>query len=140
MQQPIQCCTIHEPLQMLASLLILIMRLPSYIGLNQHTPPHTTISLSEPLQCCWPCGTVVNVVVQSPELWNPVLVSFYPTAAAASIAINVLTLQTAFQQAGAESFAAGVQGIWGFSTPKTPASWGYTVAIVLYIATGGYLD
>jgi hypothetical protein len=74
--------------------------------------------------------------VQSPELWNPVLISFYPTAAAASIAINAATLQTAFQQAGAESFAAGLQGIWGFGTPKTPASWGYSVAILLYLATG----
>ncbi len=75
--------------------------------------------------------------MQSPELWNPVLISFYPTAAAASIAINTATLQTAFQQAGAESFTSGLQGIWGFGMPKTPASWGYSVAILLYLATGG---
>lgn len=79
------------------------------------------------------------MLVQSPELWNPVLISFYPTAAAASIAINAATLQTAFQQAGAESLAAGLQGIWGFGTPKTPASWGYSVAILLYLATGEFL-
>lgn len=65
------------------------------------------------------------------------LASFYPTAAAASIAINVATLQTAFKQAGAESFASGLQGIWGYSLPKNPASWGYSVAILLYVATGG---
>lgn len=75
--------------------------------------------------------------LQSPELWNPVLVSFYPTAAAASIAINVATLNTAFKEAGAESFASGLQGMWGFGAPKTPAAWGYTVAILLYLATGG---
>jgi hypothetical protein len=96
------------------------------------SPPTTQPTLPLPL--------FFYCVVQSPELWNPVLVSFYPTAAAASIAINVVTLQSAFQQAGAESFSAGLQGIWGFSTPKTPASWGYTFAIGLYIATGGCLQ
>jgi hypothetical protein len=85
------------------------------------------------------CARPLLLRVQSPELWNPVLISFYPTAAAASIAINAATLQTAFQQAGAEPFAAALQGIWGFGMPKTPASWGYSVAILLYLATGTFL-
>lgn len=84
--------------------------------------------------CC--CSCFCCCCLQSPEVWNPVLVSFYPTSAAASIAINVATLQTAFKQAGADSFGSGLQGMWGFGTPKTPASWGYTLSIVLYIATG----
>lgn len=74
--------------------------------------------------------------MQSPELWNPALASFYPTAAAMSIAINMATLQSAFKQAGVQSFAHGLQALLDFSTPKTPASWGYTVTIFLYIATG----
>lgn len=64
------------------------------------------------------------------------LLSFYPTAAAASIAINLATLSTAFKLAKAESFASGLGSMWGFDTPKTAAAWGYSVAILLYVATG----
>lgn len=90
------------------------------------------------VQCVSTCAVLLPCCscLQSPELWSPVLVSFYPTAAAASIAINVAVLQAAFKQAGAETFTSGLQSMWGFSTPKNAASWGYSVAILLYIATG----
>lgn len=87
------------------------------------------------MSACLAAWRVARLLLQSPELWNPVLAAFYPTAAAASVAVASLTLQSAFQQAGAASVSEGLQGIWGFSSPKTAASWGYSVAIVLYVAT-----
>jgi hypothetical protein len=76
------------------------------------------------------------LAVQSPGLWNPVLFSFYPTAAAASIAINAATLRSGFAQSGAASVSDGLASLAGFSLPKTPAGWTYGVFILLYVATG----
>jgi hypothetical protein len=75
--------------------------------------------------------------MQSPDLWNPVLVSFYPTAAAASIFINVATLRSACRQSGISS----VQGLLsaassGINLPQSPAAWVYSVFMLLYAATG----
>jgi hypothetical protein len=64
------------------------------------------------------------------------LFSFYPTAAAASIAINAATLRTGFAQSGAASVTEGLSSLAGFSVPKTPAGWTYSVFILLYAATG----
>ncbi|WIA31838.1 hypothetical protein OEZ86_002705 [Tetradesmus obliquus] len=71
----------------------------------------------------------------SPGLWSPVLFSFYPTAAAASIVINAATLCSGFAQSGAASIRAGLASVAGFSEPKTPAGWTYSVFILLYAAT-----
>jgi hypothetical protein len=76
------------------------------------------------------------VAVQSPGLWNPVLFSFYPTAAAASVAINVATLRSGFAQSGAASVQEGLASLARLTVPKTPAGWTYSLFILLYIATG----
>eukprot|EP00879_Flechtneria_rotunda_P005419 GHRR01005712.1.p1 GENE.GHRR01005712.1~~GHRR01005712.1.p1 ORF type:complete len:394 (+),score=124.42 GHRR01005712.1:253-1434(+) len=73
----------------------------------------------------------------SPELWNPVLVSIYPTSALVSVATNAATLQTAFKQSGIAAFGEGLQiALQGsIGVPSTTAGWVYSAFTLLYIAT-----
>lgn len=75
---------------------------------------------------------------QSPEVWNPVLLATYPTAALASIAVSAATLKLGFQQAGVAGPAAAWSALIGsgLAKPKSAAGWVYSVFLLLYAATG----
>jgi hypothetical protein len=106
--------------------------------ISRHSSTTHSITTCQHAESLSNCGTAVMFfpAVQSPGLWNPVLFSFYPTAAAASVAINVATLRSGFAQSGTASVQEGLASLAKFSAPKTPAGWTYSLFILLYIATG----
>ncbi|KAF6265767.1 hypothetical protein COO60DRAFT_1633231 [Scenedesmus sp. NREL 46B-D3] len=68
-------------------------------------------------------------------LYLAALHCFYPTAAAASIAINITALRSGLAQSGAANATDGLVSLARLSEPKTPAGWTYSVFILLYVAT-----
>jgi hypothetical protein len=107
---------------------------------SSHVQQYSNSSIHSLSNCATAAMSLCCHCVQSPGLWNPVLFSFYPTAAAASVAINVATLRSGFAQSGAASVKDGLASLAGFSVPKTPAGWTYSVFILLYAATGAYMQ
>eukprot|EP00775_Hariotina_reticulata_P000890 gene890-1213_t len=72
----------------------------------------------------------------SPDLWNPVLASFYPTAAAASILVNLSALKSACRQSDISSMQGLLStAVSGTGLPQSPASWIYSLFMLLYAAT-----
>eukprot|EP00882_Tetradesmus_deserticola_P027526 GHRQ01030511.1.p1 GENE.GHRQ01030511.1~~GHRQ01030511.1.p1 ORF type:complete len:233 (-),score=55.08 GHRQ01030511.1:164-862(-) len=105
-------------------------------------PAADTTRAGRPDSLCGGCILIARLThllppdaLQSPGLWNPVLFSVYPTTAAASLAINGAALRSGFAQSGAASVMDGLAPLAGFSAPKTPAGWTYSVFILLYVAT-----